>query len=285
MELAKVHREHADARSSLTGMGQGAVHRCADCLRQARDLLNDLLAQVRLEDEDLVRQLRQESAELNFMLGEYYEQRERNLEYAIGYYGETLRNDDTHEKSIMALARIHLQNNELDICEKQLMTLLRVDPTNEEASMLMAELMMMLAAQGGRSDGGAQEYQDATFHYQTLLDKKPCNYTALSKLIFLLRRAGRLRDAPRYITAAENACARSPDQEAGLRFCRGTHFRLAGLTLLLGWSLSLSLACAGQFFFVPGWVSVGARILLGWFLAGSYMVHGWRLAGALLDLC
>jgi len=225
VELAKVHREHADARSSLTGMGQGAVHRCADCLRQARDLLNDLLAQVRLEDEDLVRQLRQESAELNFMLGEYYEQRERNLEYAIGYYGETLRNDDTHEKSIMALARIHLQNNELDICEKQLMTLLRVDPTNEEASMLMAELMMMLAAQGGRSDGGAQEYQDATFHYQTLLDKKPCNYTALSKLIFLLRRAGRLRDAPRYITAAENACARSPDQEAGLRFCRGTHFR------------------------------------------------------------
>merc|ERR1719421_58868 len=206
------------------GSGAGAVPRCSDCLRQARDQLNELLSQARMEDEELVRQLRQESAELNFMLGEYYEKRERNMEYAIGYYGETLRNDDTHEKSILALARIHLQKNELDICEKQLMTLLRVDPTNEEASMLMAELMM-LAAQGGRSDGGAQEYKDATFYYQTLLDKKPCNYLALSRLIFLLKRAGRLRDAPRYIQAAEKACHRQPDQEAGLRYCRGTHYR------------------------------------------------------------
>jgi len=225
VQLAKVHREYADSRSSLTGTMHGAVPRCSECLRQARDLQNELLSQVRLEDEDVVRQLRQESAELNFQLGEYYEMRERNLEYAIGYYGETLRNDDAHEKSILALARIHLQKNELDICEKQLMTLLRVDPTNEEASMLMAELMMMLASQGGRSDGAAQEYKDATFYYQTLLDKKPCNYNALAKLIFLLRRAGRLRDTPRYITAAEKACTRSPDQEAGLRFCRGTYYR------------------------------------------------------------
>lgn len=225
VQLAKVHREYADSRSSLTGMNHGAVPKCSECLRQARDLLNELLSQVRLEDEDIVRQLRQESAELNFQLGEYYEQRERNLEYAVGYYGETLRNDDAHEKSSLALARIHLQKNELDVCEKQLMTLLRVDPTNEEASMLMAELMMMLASQGGRSDGGAQEYKDATFYYQTLLDKKPCNYNALAKLIFLLRRAGQLRDAPRYITAAEKACTRSPDQEAGLRFCRGTYYR------------------------------------------------------------
>merc|ERR1719230_190535 len=107
------------------------------------------------------------------------------------------------------------------------MTLLRADPANvnEEASMLMAELMMMLATQGGRSEGGAQEYKDATFYYQALLDKKPCNYTALSKLIFLLRRAGRLRDAPRYLQAAEKACTRAADREAGLRFCKGVYYR------------------------------------------------------------
>eukprot|EP00442_Polarella_glacialis_P051442 CAMPEP_0115123512 /NCGR_PEP_ID=MMETSP0227-20121206/47587_1 /TAXON_ID=89957 /ORGANISM="Polarella glacialis, Strain CCMP 1383" /LENGTH=1331 /DNA_ID=CAMNT_0002525899 /DNA_START=18 /DNA_END=4010 /DNA_ORIENTATION=- len=225
VQLAKVHRDFADSRANTSGTTTGAVPQCSECLRQARDLLNELLSQVRVEDEDSVRSLRQESAELNFMLGEYYETRERNLEYAIGYYGETLRHDDTHEKSILALARIHLHKNELDVCEKQLMTLLRVDPANEEASMLMAELMMMLAAQGGRSDGGAQEYKDATFYYQALLDKKPGNYAALSKLIFLLRRAGRLRDAPRYIASAEKACTRSPEREAGLRFCRGTYYR------------------------------------------------------------
>jgi len=225
VELAKVHREYADSRSVLTGMNHSAVPRCSECLRQARDLQNEVLSQVRPDDEETVKQLKQESAELNFQLGEYYEMREHNLEYAIGYYGETLRSDDSHEKSILALARIHLQKNELDICEKQLMQLLRVDPTNEDASMLMAELMMMLASQGGRSDGGAQEYKDATFYYQTLLDKKPGNYSALGKLIFLLRRAGRLKDTPRYITAAEKACTRALDQEAGLRFCRGIYYR------------------------------------------------------------
>lgn len=225
VQLAKVHREMADAKSQQQAVAYGAVPRCSECLRQARDLLNELLTQSRMEDEDLVRQLRQESAELNFQLGEYYETRERNIEYAVGYYGETLRNDDTHEKSILALARIHLQKGELEVCEKQLMTLLRVDPANEDASILMAELMMMLASQGGRSDGGVQEYKDATFYYQTLLDKKPRNYNALSKLIFLLRRAGRLKDAPRYLLAAEKACTRSVDQEAGLRFCKGVHYR------------------------------------------------------------
>uniref|UniRef100_A0A7S2HRG3 Tetratricopeptide repeat protein 21B n=1 Tax=Zooxanthella nutricula TaxID=1333877 RepID=A0A7S2HRG3_9DINO len=223
VQLVKVHRENSDNNPNQAG--SVAVPRCSECLRQARDLLNELLSQVRPEDEEMVRQLRQESAELNFMLGEYYETRERNLEYAVGYYGECLRYDDTHEKSILALARIHLNKNELEICEKQLMTLLRVDPANEEASMLMAELMMMLAAQGARSDGGAQEYKDATFYYQALLDKKPCNYTALSKLIFLLRRAGRLKDAPRYLQAAEKACTRAADREAGLRFCKGAYYR------------------------------------------------------------
>jgi tetratricopeptide repeat protein 21B len=223
-QLAKVHREHADSTTAASGGVYGAVPKCSDCLQQALVHQNKLL-QVRFDDEDSARKLRQESAELNFQLGDYYEMRERNLEQAIMFYTETLKNDETHEKSILALARIHLQKNELDVCEKQLLPLVRVDPTNEEACLLMAELMMMYASQGARSDGGAQEYKDATFYYQTLLDKKPCNYNALSKLIFLLRRAGRLKDAPRYITAAEKACTRSPEQEAGLRFCRGTYYR------------------------------------------------------------
>merc|ERR1719510_1223586 len=69
VQLAKVHQEYADSRSSFTGSSHGAVPRCSECLRQARDLLNDLLSQVRADDEELVRQLRHETAELNFMLG------------------------------------------------------------------------------------------------------------------------------------------------------------------------------------------------------------------------
>lgn len=225
IQMAKVHRECADAGQAVSGGATGPVPRCSESLRLARDLLNEVMAGVRADDEELVKSLKKDSAELNYMLGDYFEVREHNLDFAVGYYTETLRHDETHEKSILALARIHLHKNELEVAEKQLMILLRVDPSNEEASMLMAELMMLLAAQGGRSDGGVQEYKDATFYYQALLDKKPCNYTALSKLIFLLRRAGRLRDTPRYLAAAEKATARAPDREAGLRFCRGLFYR------------------------------------------------------------
>mmetsp|Transcript_60950 Transcript_60950/g.108295 ORF Transcript_60950/g.108295 Transcript_60950/m.108295 type:complete len:1353 (-) Transcript_60950:75-4133(-) len=225
VELSKVHLDYADHRASLVGSASGAVPACSECLGKGRDLLNELLSQLGPDEEEQRKQLREESANLNFMLGEYYETRERNIEYAVGYYGETLRHDDAHEKSILALARIHLQKNELHISERQLTSLLRVAPDHEEASMLMAELNMMLAAQGGRSDGGIQEYKDATFYYQALLDKKPGNYTALSKLILLLRRSGQLKEAPRYIEAAEKACTRSPDREAGLRFCRGCLYR------------------------------------------------------------
>merc|ERR1719311_1370939 len=62
VQLAKVHREYADSRSTFTGASHGAVPQCSECLRQARDLQNELLSQVRIDDEDLVRQLRQESA-------------------------------------------------------------------------------------------------------------------------------------------------------------------------------------------------------------------------------
>merc|ERR1719156_109400 len=56
VQLAKVHREYADSRSTFTGSSHGAVPRCSECLRQARDLQNELLSQVRIDDEDLVRQ-------------------------------------------------------------------------------------------------------------------------------------------------------------------------------------------------------------------------------------
>jgi len=228
MELAKVHREYADAQANLHGGAtQGSVPRSAECLRMARDLQDSVLQQVMQlhEDEENVHQARKQSAELNYMLGEYYENRERNVDYAMGYYSESLKRDDAHERSVLALARIHLQRNQLDTCEKDLTALLRVDPGNEEAAMLMAEVMMMLAASGSRSEGGEQEYKEAAFQYQTLLDKKPCNYHAMSKLIFLLRRAGRLKDTPKYLTAAEKACQGSPEQEAGLHFCRGLYHR------------------------------------------------------------
>merc|ERR550514_1551256 len=154
----------------------------------------------------------------------HYEDRQPNVEEAMKYYDEALQSVDSHEKSALSLANIHLRKKDYDQCEKNVMRILRFDPSNEEASMLMAELMMELAASGGRSEGGMQEYRDAAHYYQNLLDKSPCNWHALSRMVFLLRRAGRLNDFKRSMTAAQKACSRSAEKEAGFRFCRGLYY-------------------------------------------------------------
>src|SRR5690348_15274375 len=81
----------------------------------------------------------------------------------------------------------------------------------QEAAMMLADLMFQ-----------RNEHDAATFHFQRthiththtehthahiteLLEKNPTQYTALHKLIQLLRRAGRLQDAPKFIKLAEKA--------------------------------------------------------------------------------
>eukprot|EP00397_Hematodinium_sp_SG-2012_P003040 GEMP01003048.1.p1 GENE.GEMP01003048.1~~GEMP01003048.1.p1 ORF type:complete len:1354 (+),score=364.56 GEMP01003048.1:31-4062(+) len=224
MQLSKIHTDLADSRAAADG--SGSVPQAAEFLKQARDLMNGVVQSFdRATDSQTYAELIEKTAELNIELGEYFEKRERNLDFAVSHYGEALRWRDTHEKAILSLARIHLQRGEIDACEKQLMTLLRVNSTNEEGSMMMAEVMMLLAAMGTRSEGGSQEYKFATYHYQVLLECKPCNYSALAKLIFLLKRSGRLFDAPKYLEAAEKACERCADQEPGLRYCQGVYAR------------------------------------------------------------
>lgn len=56
-----------------------------------------------------------------------------------------------------------------------------------------------------------QDNHDAALYYlQQLLDKKPCHYTALVQLLGLLRRAGKLSEADKYIKAAESRATGGP---------------------------------------------------------------------------
>jgi hypothetical protein len=48
------------------------------------------------------------------------------------------------------------------------------------------------------------------FYFQQLLDRKPCHYMALVQLLGLLRRAGKLEDAAKFIAAAEAAAGGQP---------------------------------------------------------------------------
>jgi tetratricopeptide repeat protein 21B len=96
-----------------------------------------------------------------------------------------------------------------------------MDSGNEEASMMLADLMFR-----------KNEYEAATFHFQQLLERKPTHFSALARLIQLLRRAGKLNEVPRFLKLAESLSKRAT-MEPGLHYCKGLYFRYIPLTLVV----------------------------------------------------
>jgi hypothetical protein len=47
-------------------------------------------------------------------------------------------------------------------------------------------------------------------YFQKLLDRQPCHYTVLVQLLSMLRRAGKLKEADKYLAAAEAAAGGAP---------------------------------------------------------------------------
>ena len=89
---------------------------------------------------------------------------------------------------MLALARLQLARGNFDACQAECTALLRVDPGNDEASIMLADLMFR-----------QKQYDAATFHFQQLLERKPNYWSALAMLLRLLRKAGRLSDAPKFL--------------------------------------------------------------------------------------
>jgi len=64
------------------------------------------------------------------------------------------------------------------------------------------------------------ECEAAIYHFENRLDSAPAQYKSLAKLLQLLRRAGRMSEADRFMKQAAQASARAP-LEAGYKFCQG----------------------------------------------------------------
>eukprot|EP00670_Eutreptiella_braarudii_P008758 CAMPEP_0174315836 /NCGR_PEP_ID=MMETSP0810-20121108/6540_1 /TAXON_ID=73025 ORGANISM="Eutreptiella gymnastica-like, Strain CCMP1594" /NCGR_SAMPLE_ID=MMETSP0810 /ASSEMBLY_ACC=CAM_ASM_000659 /LENGTH=1295 /DNA_ID=CAMNT_0015425331 /DNA_START=10 /DNA_END=3898 /DNA_ORIENTATION=- len=198
--LAKVHKSASDMKSAV------------DDLIQARVFQNTVLNKIRGEQADIIYQQRNVAAGICFELGEYHNE-QRAHEKAMTFYNEALKQDETHDKSMLALAKLYLQKGELEGCEHQCNALLRVDPTNEEATMMLADIMFR-----------KNKYEDAIYHFQQLLEKKPNNYEALTQFVQLLRRAGRLYDCPKFFKLAEKSHKRARI-DPGLHYVKGLYHR------------------------------------------------------------
>ncbi|KAK6310126.1 hypothetical protein J4Q44_G00200070 [Coregonus suidteri] len=101
-------------------------------------------------------------------------------------------------KVMLEMARLYLTPDDVDGCQQQCSVILKSDQVNEDATLMMADLMFR-----------KQYYEQVVFHFQQLLEHKPDNYPTLSRLIDLLRRAGKLEEVPRFLEMAEKLLQRT----------------------------------------------------------------------------
>uniref|UniRef100_A0A8D0L119 Tetratricopeptide repeat domain 21B n=1 Tax=Sphenodon punctatus TaxID=8508 RepID=A0A8D0L119_SPHPU len=184
-------------------------------LQQARELQARVLKHVQIEQLDAVPAQKQLAAEICAEIAKH-STAQRNYEKAIKFYKEALVHCEINNKVMLELARLYLAQDNTDACQRQCALLLKNDQDNEAATMMMADLMFR-----------KQDYEQAVFHFQQLLDRKPDNYATLSRLIDLLRRAGKLEEVPRFLVMAEKNSSRAKF-EPGFHFCKGLYLWYTG---------------------------------------------------------
>ncbi|GBF90474.1 hypothetical protein Rsub_03470 [Raphidocelis subcapitata] len=131
--------------------------------------------------------------------------------FAEEAHRDALSASPDHPPSLLALARLALARGDAGGCQAQCVALLRADPDDEAAGGMLAEI---------------ENLDSAIFHFAQLLERRPCHYEALAQMMGLLRRAGKLEEADKYLSAAEAAeGAARPGGGGrgggGLPFCRG----------------------------------------------------------------
>ena len=130
-------------------------------------------------------------------------------------FREAIQHNPHNVKAMIGLAKIHKRNGETELCQAQCQKVISAEPSNEEATIMLSELLFVTMASDPSS---------AVNPLRNLLQEHPNNYKALSNLITLLRKTGRLEEVPAFITAAEKKDRRSASH-AGLHFCKGLYAR------------------------------------------------------------
>ena len=187
----------------------------------AKRLQLSLLQRMLHEQPEEQERQRRLAADICYMLG-CAASSGRRYDEAVAILQEGLELCEGHIKSMIALSKLHLLRNEMAEAHSQCTSILRHDAGNEEATVMLAELMFQ-----------KEMYETSIYHYEQLLERpaKPgqdqVHCRALSKLIQLMRRAGRLEEVPAKIAAAERAGGGRASTSPGLHFCRGLSFRYA----------------------------------------------------------
>ncbi|XP_004676352.2 PREDICTED: tetratricopeptide repeat protein 21A [Condylura cristata] len=181
-----------------------------ETLNKAMDLQSRILKRVPLEQPEMIPSQKQLAASICVQFGERY-LAEKEFANAGRSYKDALSYSPTDNKIVLELARLSLLQGHLDLCEEHCAILLQTDKNHETACVMMADLLFR-----------KQKYEAAINIYRQVLEKAPDNFSVLDKLIDLLRRSGRLEDAPSFFELAKTMSSRVP-WEPGFNYCRGIY--------------------------------------------------------------
>uniref|UniRef100_G1L337 Tetratricopeptide repeat domain 21A n=1 Tax=Ailuropoda melanoleuca TaxID=9646 RepID=G1L337_AILME len=195
--LAKVYKSHK--KEDVMGT-----------LDKAMDLQSRILKRIPLEQPEIIPSQKQLAASICVQFGEHY-LAEKEFAKAVRSYKDALFYLPVDNKVVLELARLYLLQGQLDLCEQHCASLLQSEQNHETASVMMADLMFR-----------KQKYEAAVNLYHQVLEKAPDNFLVLNKLIDLLRRSGRLEDAPAFFELTKRMSSRVP-LEPGFNYCRGIY--------------------------------------------------------------
>ncbi|XP_003794524.1 tetratricopeptide repeat protein 21A isoform X1 [Otolemur garnettii] len=181
-----------------------------ETLNKALDLQSRILKRVPLEQPEIIPSQKQLAASICLQFGEYY-LAEKDYAKAEKAYKDALSYSPIDNKVMLELAKLYLLQGHLDLCEQHCDILLQTEKNHETASVMMADLLFR-----------KQNYEAAINLYHQVLEKAPDNFSILSKLIDLLRRSGKLEEAPAFFELAEKVSSRVP-LEPGFNYCRGIY--------------------------------------------------------------
>ncbi|KDO33302.1 hypothetical protein SPRG_02111 [Saprolegnia parasitica CBS 223.65] len=183
-----------------------------DSLLLVANLQKNVLDKLRDERPDELPRHTTALATTNYKLAVVYNTM-KDWDNVLKYCTMALRADESHEESILCLARIYNQMQNTEQCQAKCTTLLRLNPSHEEAAMMLADIMLQ-----------KDDNESAIFHFQNLLEAKADNFAVLSRFITMLRHAGKLERVPRFLKLAERSGPRVA-HSAGLHFCKGLYNR------------------------------------------------------------
>ncbi|KAJ8866732.1 hypothetical protein PR048_032593 [Dryococelus australis] len=105
----------------------------------------------------------------------------RDHSLAVRYYKEALNFTADNPDTLLPLARLYMQVNDLDNCQATCTTLQKADTNNEAATVMLADLAFRKV-----------DFETAKLHFQQLLSCQPNYWTALARMVEVMRRTGKL---------------------------------------------------------------------------------------------